>query len=68
MSYSYNVPVQVIWSTHILIGLALLYLGYLIVEKKEINKYIGITCIVLGVLAMMYHSHLWYNHYQKKSL
>ena len=59
-TYNYNVPCVLIWIYHILIGLFLIYLGYLVVEKKNINKYVGITLFVIGVLAILYNLHLWY--------
>lgn len=58
--YHFGVPGWVIWTLHILIGAFYVYLGYAIVEKKPINKYIGVTLIVIGVLMALYHGHLWY--------
>lgn len=60
--YHYGLPSQVVWVSHILLGIFYIYLGYLILEQKQIlNKYYGVVLIVLGVLAFLYHSHLWYN-------
>lgn len=60
--YHYGLSGQVIWLSHILLGIFYIYLGYLIVEQKQIlNKYYGVVLIVLGVLSSLYHAHLWYN-------
>jgi len=60
--YHYGLSGQVIWLSHILLGIFYVYLGYLIVEQKQIlNKYYGVVLIVLGVLSALYHAHLWYN-------
>lgn len=60
--YHYGLSGQIIWFSHILLGIFYVYLGYLIVEQKQIlNKYYGVVLIVLGVLSSLYHSHLWYN-------
>jgi uncharacterized membrane protein len=67
MSYNYGVPGKVIWSVHIIVGLLLLYVGLMIVLKKEIHKYFGITLLCLGLLVISYHSHLWYKDNQSKS-
>jgi hypothetical protein len=65
--YHYGLSGKIIWSTHILLGIFYVYLGYLIVEQtKVINKYYGIALIVLGFLSTLYHSHLWYNYSQKE--
>jgi len=63
--YHYGLSGQIVWATHILLGIFYVYLGYLILEQKEIpNKYYGVALIVLGVLAALYHAHLWYNYSQ----
>ena len=42
-------------------GIFFTYIGYLIIEGKKVGKWIAIALIVIGVLAALYHSHLWYN-------
>ena len=37
-----------------------MYVAYLIVENKPINKYIGILLLLIGVIAILYHAHIWY--------
>jgi hypothetical protein len=59
-TYHFDVPAVWVWISHILIGLLLIYIAYLILEKKTINKYIAILLIVIGVIAIFYHAHIWY--------
>ena len=63
--YNFGVPCYVVYSSHILMGLFFAYIGYLLIEGKKINKWISIALVVIGVLAIMYHSHLWYVKYKK---
>jgi hypothetical protein len=58
--YHFGVPAKAVWTSHIIIGLFLLYIGYVLVDGQSLNKWIGVTLIVLGVLAALYHAHLWY--------
>ena len=68
MSYSFGVPGSVIWSFHIIFGLFLVYLSYMSLEGKcnEINKYVYIALLCVGVLAILYHTHLWLTFGGKK--
>ena len=59
--YNFGVPCSAVWSSHILMGIFFAYIGYLTIEGKKINKWIAISLIVIGVLAALYHSHLWYS-------
>ena len=63
-SYHFGVPSIVVWIQHILSGLLLLYIGYVGVGTGKISKNMSIILIVVGVLAAIYHAHLWY--YNKK--
>jgi hypothetical protein len=58
--YNFGVPGQVIWFTHIIIGIILAYTGYLIFNEEAVNKNIGLLFLILGVVATLYHAHLWY--------
>jgi hypothetical protein len=60
-TYHFGVPCSAIWLSHILMGLFFIYLGYLIIEGKKVDKWIAISLVVIGVLAALYHSHLWYS-------
>ncbi len=63
-TYHFGVPVEVIWSTHIILGLYFLYLGYNLLNT--IFKNHGVILIIFGSLMSTYHSHLWYLHINKK--
>jgi uncharacterized membrane protein YukC len=46
-------------------GIFFAYIGYLMIEGKKIDKWISISLVVIGVLALLYHSHLWYSKSKK---
>ena len=60
-TYNYGIPGYVIWTFHILFGLFLIYLGYLLLHKQHISENIAVIIIVLGSLASLYHAHLYFN-------
>ena len=60
MSYSFGVPGFAVWTSHILIGLYLVYVGWFLYDKKRLDKLSPVVLIVLGVLAALYHGHIWY--------
>ena len=57
--YSFGVSTEVIWSTHILMGLFFVYVGYELIMHKKLPVYISLIIVVLGSLAFLYHLHLW---------
>lgn len=59
MNYSFGVPAVIIESFHILMGGLFAYIGY----TKKISKEIYILLMVLGSLAILYHSCLMYRRY-----
>ena len=59
-TYHFGVPAVLVWTSHIIIGALLVYIGYLIIEKKPIGKWIGILLILIGIIAAIYHAHIWY--------
>jgi multidrug transporter EmrE-like cation transporter len=63
--YNNDIPCSVIYSSHILMGIFFAYIGYLMIEGKKIDKWISISLVVIGVLALLYHSHLWYSKSKK---
>ncbi len=67
MAYHFGVPGFVVWTSHILIGLYLVYVGWVLYDKKRLDKYAPILLIVLGVLAALYHSHIWYTELVEKN-
>jgi uncharacterized membrane protein len=62
MAYHFGVPGYAVWTSHILIGLYLVYVGWVLYDKKRLDKSAPIVLIVLGVLAALYHGHIWYTH------
>lgn len=65
MAYHFGIPNVAVWTSHILIGLYLVYVGWVLYEKKRLDKYVPIVLIVLGVLAALYHSHIWYIDFEE---
>ena len=47
-----------IYSFHIVIGLFFVYSGYELISKKQLNDKLILLIIILGALAIAYHSHL----------
>ena len=68
--YDFGVSAILVWSFHMSIGIFFVYVGYAILLHKRMPQYISVSVIVLGVLAFLYHAHLWYNstHKNKKKL
>lgn len=62
MIYSYGIPGKLIWTTHIIIGIILFYIGYNLLNNVPINKNLAILLVILGSLAMLYHAHLFYTY------
>ncbi len=60
-TYNFGVPCTTVWLSHILMGVFFTYVGYLLIEGKKVNKWIAILLVIIGVLAALYHSHLWYS-------
>ena len=58
-TYHFGVPAMLVWVSHILMGIFFLYLGYLIVEGKKLDKWLGILLLLIGVIAALYHVHIW---------
>ena len=59
-TYHFGVPKKVIWSSHILIGIYFIWLGYSMLETKF--KIHGVILIILGALMSSYQAHLWILH------
>jgi hypothetical protein len=58
-TYHFGVPKKAVWGSHVLLGLYLAYLGYLLLDSHRNH---GIVLLVLGSTQALYHSHLWYVH------
>lgn len=57
--YHFGVSGRAIWLIHIVIGVFLTYVGYASLKHKILPDYIYIIIIILGVLAALYHAHIW---------
>ena len=55
-----HLPDELIWISHIIMGLFFIYVGYSVLVRKQLAPYISVSVVVLGALAILYHSHLWY--------
>lgn len=68
-SYHFGVPAIAVWIQHIISGILLLYIGYEGITTGKITKNMSLILIVVGVLAAIYHAHLWYyNNKNKKNV
>lgn len=61
-SYHFGVPYMAVWIQHILSGILLLYIGYEGLTTGKISKNMSLILVVVGVLAALYHAHIWYYH------
>jgi len=65
MQYSFGVSGNIIWTTHILAGIFLIYIGYMALNQHQINQLFSLLLIIMGSLVILYHSHLMYLNYNK---
>lgn len=66
-TYHFGVPGWAIWVSHILAGLFLLYVGKNGLDGKQMNRNVALILIITGVLAAIYHVHLYiYNATMEK--
>jgi hypothetical protein len=61
-NYHFGVSNELIWSSHIFMGLFFVYIGYELVMHRKIPEYLALTIVVLGAMGGLYHTHLWYDH------
>jgi len=64
--YHFGVPNELVWSSHILIGIFLVYVGYELVMHHKISIPIALVVVVLGAIGGLYHMHLWYDQTSNK--
>jgi uncharacterized membrane protein YfcA len=65
-TYSFGVPNELIWSSHILMGIFFVYIGYELIMRKKIPEYLSLTIVVLGAVGGLYHLHLWYDDLKRQ--
>ncbi len=61
MNYHFGVPAIAIWSTHIILGIYFCIVGYMMLNNMKLPQIVSLSFIVMGVLMMLYHAHLWYD-------
>ena len=66
MEYHFGVIGELIWLTHIILGIYFLYLGYKTINSQMLNQFDGVALLILGALMAMYHLHLMFLHYKNK--
>ena len=64
-TYSFGVSSEIIWSSHVLMGLFFIYVGYELILKRKISVPVSLTLVVLGAIGALYHVHLWYDNFEK---
>jgi hypothetical protein len=66
-TYHFGVPAMLVWISHILMGILFVYLGYLIIEGKKLDKWAGILLLIIGIVGALYHLHIWFYEAGQKS-
>ena len=66
MNYHFGLSGIVIWLTHIILGLYFCVVGYMMLNGHKIHKVVSLSFIVMGVLMLLYHAHLWYDSANNK--
>ena len=56
-----DLPAEIIWGSHMLMGVFFIYVGYFVLTHKSLPTYVPVLVVVLGALAFLFHSHLWLN-------
>ena len=56
--YSFGVPGLIIWVSHIVMGLFLVYIGRMVLNGVKLNRNIALILAIIGSLATIYHIHL----------
>lgn len=64
-NYSFGMPNEAIWGSHIIMGLFFIYVGYELIIKRKLSIAVALVVVVLGALGALYHLHLWYEGWDK---
>ena len=65
-TYHFGVQNELIWSSHILMGIFFIYVGYEIIVKRKLSIPVALIIVVLGALGALYPAHIWYENLRKK--
>ena len=63
VEYHFKLDGQTVWFGHIVMGIILTYIGKQLLDKKEVDQNSSLLLIIMGVLGILYHGHIWYTHY-----
>ena len=66
MNYHFGIPGFLVWSSHIVIGIFLMWVAYMIIMKNNISIKTGLILFVIGSMAALYHVHLSFYHFNRK--
>lgn len=64
--YHFGVANELIWGSHLLMGIFFIYVGYELIMKRKISVQVALIIVVLGAVGALYHVHLWYENLSKK--
>jgi hypothetical protein len=65
-TYHFGIQNELIWSSHILMGIFFIYVGYELIMKQKLSVPVSLIIVVLGALGALYHAHIWYENLRKK--
>ena len=55
----FRISAKIVSLTHFAIAVFNFYVAYLILQGKRLNKYMAITLVMLGMMALLYHTSIW---------
>lgn len=58
--YHFGISGQFIWGFHILMGLYFAFIGYKMLNNQKITQFEALYIMFIGILASLYHAHLWF--------
>ncbi len=64
--YHFGVQNELIWGSHLLMGIFFIYVGYELIMKRKLSIPVALIIVVLGAVGALYHAHIWYENLRKK--
>jgi hypothetical protein len=61
-TYHFGVANELIWTSHLLMGFFMVYVGYELIMKHKVSVPVSLILVVLGAVGALYHAHLWYEN------
>lgn len=65
-TYNFNVSKNVVHIIHAITALWLVYIGYMTIKNKDINKISFRILLILGIILVIYFSMIIYKNYKKE--